>query len=179
MTGHSDEYCDILEDARNKLRAAALKLGTSTGQRMSPRRLFEYLDSDGKGEVCVAHSELSHRLSRGHLTRTSIFVVNIAQHMMKGHKNRTRRACWPTARDNLRVRGGSCEWLPGSGLICRTRILQQSTSAVNQPHSPAALRPFPSCRPTASVDTHTSTALRHTPSQRPRRARHQAHPAGN
>lgn len=75
VTGHSDEDCDVLEDARNKLRAAALKFGTSKGQRMSPRRLFEYLDPDGMGEVRATHRELSHRLSRILLTSTPLFVI--------------------------------------------------------------------------------------------------------
>lgn len=39
---------DALGDARWKLRSA-LKLGTA--KEMSPRRLFEYLDPDGLGEV--------------------------------------------------------------------------------------------------------------------------------
>lgn len=41
---------DALGEARRKLRSA-LKLGTA--KEMSPRRLFEYLDPDGRGEVRV------------------------------------------------------------------------------------------------------------------------------
>lgn len=47
---YSDGADDAVRDARRKLRSA-LKIGTA--KEMSPRRLFEYLDPDGIGEVRV------------------------------------------------------------------------------------------------------------------------------
>lgn len=47
-----DEADEVLQDARDKLREGLRLGGTATvEQKLSPRRLFQYLDSDGVGEV--------------------------------------------------------------------------------------------------------------------------------
>lgn len=48
-----DEDDETLQGARDKLREGLLRLDGSgrPGGNLSPRRLFEYLDSDGVGEV--------------------------------------------------------------------------------------------------------------------------------
>lgn len=47
-----DEGDEILQDARDKLREGLGLGGTSAvEQKLSPRRLFQYLDTDGAGEV--------------------------------------------------------------------------------------------------------------------------------
>ncbi|CAM9469924.1 unnamed protein product, partial [Laminaria digitata] len=67
---------DALRDAQRKLRSA-LKVGTA--KEMSPRRLFEYLDRDGVGEVsdvdlCDGLDSLGVRLTKreSHLLTDSI-----------------------------------------------------------------------------------------------------------
>lgn len=49
---NGNERDDVLQDARDKLREG-LGLGDTAAaeKKLSPRRLFEYLDSDGIGEV--------------------------------------------------------------------------------------------------------------------------------
>jgi len=50
-----DDGDEILQDAREKLREGLRLVGDGSmmagGRKLSPRRLFEYLDSDGFGEV--------------------------------------------------------------------------------------------------------------------------------
>lgn len=68
---NDDETDEVLQDARDKLREGLRLGGNATAEhKLSPRRLFEYLDPDGIGEV--------KGYSMGVLKRDNVFERGVA-----------------------------------------------------------------------------------------------------